>query len=93
MKRYSEILPKGTRIFRRYEYIDSNNQQKFIQRQIEINESQLWSPESPQLYQLVLQAYTKEGLIVEKKQSVGLKEFIINGYENWNFNYKFSSRN
>ena len=87
--RFEEILLKsdGTKIFTRFEYIDFRSQRKSITRDINFDNPQLWSPESPVLYTMQIKAYSDGKLIAVLSQPLGLRNpSVSSGYFSLNNN-------
>ncbi|WP_019028897.1 glycoside hydrolase family 2 protein [Colwellia piezophila] len=51
---------------------------KQYSQQLTVNDAQLWSPKSPNLYQLVSEVYLDNELIEQKKTRIGLRQFAFN---------------
>lgn len=55
----------------------ANSDKQFSQK-LEVNNAQLWSPKSPNLYQLVTEIYLGDKLIEQKHTRIGIRKFEFN---------------
>jgi len=59
-----------------YNLVSGDNKQ--ISQQLTVEKSKLWSPKTPNLYQLVSEVYLNEKLVDQKQTRIGLRKFEFN---------------